>query len=1629
MRVALVVLAFLLVAAVTCPAETVVFGEDSGGDGLVVSSSSDTHVDMSFRLSTLRIEDVEVDGTAMQQVSIPGVLLPSDAGAPNLPGLGRFIAVPQGATAKLEILTLESQVLEGLEIVPAPELPFETDDSPLAYEKDQAIYSRDALYPDQPIRLSDPMRLRGVDAVILGVTPFQYNPVTRELVVYTDVEVRVSFEGGTGHFGDDRLRSRYWDPILQQNLVNYSSLPEIDSASAPSRDNEYEYVIVVPDDPTYAAWADSLKAWRTLQGIDTGVVTLTETGATYNEIEAWVDNAYNTWATPPAAILLLADYAANGQTSGITCPSYDYYYYTCVTDNRYADVDGDHLPDIVFARMTATPSNIETLVRKAIDYERNPPTNPDFYLHPVVACGWQTERWFTLCTEVVYGFLANTFGKQPVREYAIYDGTPGTIWSSNSNTDMIVDYFGPDGLGYIPLTPEHLTDWGGDANRLNSDLNRGAFILQHRDHGDVSGWGEPYYVTSHLSGLTNEDPTFVFSINCLTGKYNVSGQCFTEAFHRMNHGALGLIAASETSMSFVNDTFVFGIYDLLWPEFDPGYPSRGRDTGSSDLRPAFANASGKYYLQASNWPVNPDDKELTYYLFHMHGDAFTTLYSEVPEYLTVSHQGVLPVGAATFSVTADEGSTIALTVDGEIVGLAEGTGAPIDMAVTPVAVPGTARLTVTKANYYRHSEDVPVIYPVTYEIAPAALPISQVSDVTVTVWDSEGYPLPYVVITIDGWGIQPEEDTTDGSGQAHLTIMPPYGESLTVTGREIGQQYDALADVLPVTGGASLTSPGIDAGVPSIGLTGSLAPFYEGEIVGSASESQLALYAAGCGVDEHAESGSETTVTLFVTPTSTGSVRTALAKKGYDVHLEDFAVEIVYGQVVGEVYEASRAPIAGAKIKIYPAGADTTGAMPLFEAVSGGDGSYVIEEDIEVGYYDAYVLKFGYLMHHAEILVQYADNDIDFYLDTAPAGLVHGYVTEAGTGRPLEATVRLYRSDNMTLHAEAVSDTLAGGYYEVSVPYFNYLMSVRAYHHMPVSLGITVDEPSEPMDFVLEQTLGSILVVSDGVAKGGEAVKIDEKTGAIVDVQQRPVEADRSAGEIASDLVGLGYDVTQETAAASDPGTWPDYDLIVSSSGDNQDPVALAAYRSNLEAYVADGGKLVIEGGEIGYDADVRPGYPSFKANVLHLADWYEDESGSLTVADNAHPVTTFPNMIGTIGFTYTGWEDQDANVAASDALTVCNWSMWPGHASVIVYDNNPNPQSGQIVFFGFNYRAADTPARVELLENAVVYLLTQETAPTGSISGTVMLEGETDHSGVRVTAYPGGEYAFTDIAGHYLIGTMYAGTHTVRATKDGWTTGEVEGVVVFDGQLTSGVNMVLFPVIEFEHCDSPELAIPDYYPAGVSDTFTFPDDISILDVEVYVNLTHTYVGDLIVEVTSPEGTTVRLHNRSGGGADNIVGWYDSELTVDGPGALADFIGEGSMGDWEIWVSDNAGVDTGVLHDWCVHVWGGASTDVEGEWMEEVPREYVLRGASPNPFNPVTEIAYGLPEGGRVALRVYSAAGRLVRVLVDGEREAGYHAAVWDGRDDRGDAVASGVYFCRMEADRFEHAVKMVLLK
>jgi hypothetical protein len=98
--------------------------------------------------------------------------------------------------------------------------------------------------------------------------------------------------------------------------------------------------------------------------------------------------------------------------------------------------------------------------------------------------------------------------------------------------------------------------------------------------------------------------------------------------------------------------------------------------------------------------------------------------------------------------------------------------------------------------------------------------------------------------------------------------------------------------------------------------------------------------------------------------------------------------------------------------------------------------------------------------------------------------------------------------------------------------------------------------------------------------------------------------------------------------------------------------------------------------------------------------------------------------------------------------------------------------------------------------------------------------------------------------------------------------------------------------------------------------------------------------------------------------------------------------------------------------------------------VDGAARRHSLGQNAPNPFNPATTVRYSVGrEGADVDLVVYDVTGRVVRVLADGPHTAGDHEARWDGRDDRGRACASGVYFYRLSVDGWSESRRMVLLK
>jgi Zn-dependent metalloprotease/subtilisin-like proprotein convertase family protein len=238
-----------------------------------------------------------------------------------------------------------------------------------------------------------------------------------------------------------------------------------------------------------------------------------------------------------------------------------------------------------------------------------------------------------------------------------------------------------------------------------------------------------------------------------------------------------------------------------------------------------------------------------------------------------------------------------------------------------------------------------------------------------------------------------------------------------------------------------------------------------------------------------------------------------------------------------------------------------------------------------------------------------------------------------------------------------------------------------------------------------------------------------------------------------------------------------------------------------------------------------------------------------------------------------------------------------------------------------------------------------------------------------------------------------------------------------------------ILTMITVTYMANESFSIPDDFTPGVDDTIFITENLEIYELDVFVDVSHPNIGDLMIFIRAPDVITTFLHYRSGGDADDIYGWYDDDIPPDGPGDMNSFIGHQSPGPWRFHVSDRVEGNTGTLNDWGIRIIGtGDPTKTEDETVQ-LPSNLTLRQNYPNPFNPSTNISFSQPQAGHARLEIFDLLGRRVSVPVDRFLSAGEHLVIWDGRAGNGEPVSSGIYFARLIASDETAVIRMALLK
>ena len=156
----------------------------------------------------------------------------------------------------------------------------------------------------------------------------------------------------------------------------------------------------------------------------------------------------------------------------------------------------------------------------------------------------------------------------------------------------------------------------------------------------------------------------------------------------------------------------------------------------------------------------------------------------------------------------------------------------------------------------------------------------------------------------------------------------------------------------------------------------------------------------------------------------------------------------------------------------------------------------------------------------------------------------------------------------------------------------------------------------------------------------------------------------------------------------------------------------------------------------------------------------------------------------------------------------------------------------------------------------------------------------------------------------------VHEGKRLVYADRDAWEA----DMKKLKGEETGGSSAAG----HLELKSSPNLAIPDNDSAGISDSISVADSGKLKDLSVDLDLKHTYVGDLTISLTAPDGTSATLHKRSGGSSDDISGRFGDDL--ESADKLDVFKGHEINGDWKLSVVDSAGRDVGNLVSWGLNI-------------------------------------------------------------------------------------------------------------
>ncbi len=683
-RVLLPVLGLLVLASITS-ASTRTISLGSERSSLTLVEQRDDALVYEVQVGGIEAVDVATVDGEFTRLILPGFHHSMGEGEPELPMMNRLVAIPVGATTRVEIVPLSSRTVNLADygitdpIFPAqPSMSKSADPATTPFIYDRAAYQVPHIARERAAMI-DLGTLRAVRLGRLEISPVEYVPAEGRLVVHDRMEVRIRFEGGDRAAGEQIAMNTY-SPFFKgvyERIDGYRG----QHALHPDLVREIVTMAIVTP-PAYEAQLQTFIDWKKLRGFNVivGVTGTPEVGTTTSSIRTWLHNLYNN-GTPtqpaPSFVLFVGD--TNVMPTWLEDGD--------ATDRPYCSIGADMLPEMYYGRFSCSnSSNLQAIIDKTLMYDQFTMPDPSYLGKVVMIAGMDSGHGQTWANGQI------NYGTQN------YFNTAHGIYS------------------YTHLYPNS----GGQASQIIQEVSQGVGFVNYTAHGSETSWSDPSFTQSNVNSLANNGEYCLAVGNCcLTSDYDYGTECFAETWLRAaNKGAIGYIGGSNST--YWDEDYYFGVgyraSIVEHPVFDPahmgGYDGLFHDHNEEVPQWYVTNDA---LIFCGNLAVTESGSGLTSYywtIYNLMGDPSLSCYLGVPAENPVTHPATIMIGWTSIEITAAPNSYCGLTKDGVLVGAGTtDANGGLTLPIWTEILPGTAHLCVTAQNREPYQADIQVITP------------------------------------------------------------------------------------------------------------------------------------------------------------------------------------------------------------------------------------------------------------------------------------------------------------------------------------------------------------------------------------------------------------------------------------------------------------------------------------------------------------------------------------------------------------------------------------------------------------------------------------------------------------------------------------------------------------------------------------------------------------------------------------------------------------------------------------------------------------------------------------------------------------------------------------------------------